>query len=190
MEETLDFIDLVQEMVLNPNLGSAIILFFTSFLNEMVAIFPYAVVLASQLFFLQGTVTTSMLVKLLVFVAVPVGIGASLGTLPLYTISYFGGKPAIERYRKYLRFDWRDVESVTARFKGAWYDEVIFFILRSVPILPSFPLSIAAGVVRMNFAPFFVLTTVGFIIRMMLTLIAVGIGVEGLSQLSVFLYTN
>lgn len=190
MGETPDFIEIVQEMVLDPNLGGAIILFFTSFLNELVAIFPYAVVLAGQLFFLEEGLQASLLAKLLVFVALPVGIGSTLGVIPVYALAYFGGKPAIEKFHKYLRFSWNDVEKVGHRFKGAWYDEVIFLLLRSIPLLPSLPINIAAGVLRMRFAPYFVLTLVGFIIRMMLSLLVVGIGVHGLSQFMVFFYTN
>jgi len=190
MEQTTDFIDLVEELVLNPNLGSAIILFFTSFLNELVAIFPYAVVLAGQLIFLEGDLSTAFLTKLLMFVAVPVGIGSTLGVIPVYALAYFGGKPAIEKLEMHLRFSWNDVEKVSKRFTGQWYDEVIFLLLRSIPILPSLPLSVAAGVLRMRFAPYLVLSLVGFIVRMMLSLLVVGVGVHGLSQFFIFFYTN
>jgi membrane protein YqaA with SNARE-associated domain len=185
MEETSDFIKIVQEIVLNPNLGSAIILFFTSFLNELTAILPYAVVLAGQLVFLEGEFSTAFLAKLLVFVAVPVGVGSALGVIPVYALSYF-----VEKFQKYLRFSWHDVEKVSRRFTGEWYDDVIFLLLRSIPILPSLPLSIAAGFLRMRFAPYLVLSLAGFIIRMMLSLMVVGFGVHGLSRIVVFFYTN
>ena len=190
MENTVEFLDLVQEMVLSPNFGSAMVLFFTSFLNELIAIFPYAVVLAGQLVFLEGELSTALLAKLLVFVALPVGIGSALGVIPVYVLAYFGGKPAIEKFHKYLKFSWEDVEKVSKRFTGEWYDEVIFLLLRCIPILPSLPLSIVAGVLRMRFAPYIVLTLVGFIIRMMLSLLVVGVGVHGLSQFLIFFYTN
>lgn len=190
MEHTIGFLDVVQDMVLQPNFGSALILLFTSFLNELIAIFPYAVVLAGQLVFLEGDLSTAVLAKLLVFVALPVGIGSALGVIPIYVLSYFGGKPAIQKFQRYLKFSWSDVEKVSNRFTGEWYDEVIFLLLRSIPILPSLPLSIVAGIIRMRFVPYFVLSLVGFIIRMMLTLLVVGVGVHGLSQFLIFFYTN
>ena len=190
MDQTLDFIKIIQDVVLNPNLGSALILFFLSLVNEIVAVIPYALVLSGQLLFLEDSLNIAMLTKLLVFVAVPVGVGSAIGSLPVYVLAYFGGKPLIEKYHKYLHFSWRDVEKMGAHFKGEWYDEIIFLILRSVPILPSFPISIAVGILRMRFLPYMVLTTVGFIIRMMLTLLIVGVGVETLSRFLIFLYTN
>lgn len=182
MEISSNFVQIVQDVVLNPNSGSAAVLFFSSFLNELVAIFPYAVILAGQLFFLKDPFSVALMTKLLVFVALPVGIGSSLGVLPVYAVTYFGGKPAINKFQKYLRFSWRDVERVNERFKGQWYDEVLFLLLRTIPVVPSFPVSIAAGIMRMRFLPYFFLTTLGFIIRMMLTLLVVGIGMQSLSQ--------
>jgi uncharacterized membrane protein YdjX (TVP38/TMEM64 family) len=51
-----------------------------------------------------------------------------------------------------------------------------------VPVLPSIPLDIAGGILRMPFMPFFVLTAVGSVVRMMLTLLVVGMSLAGLSQ--------
>lgn len=190
MESSLDFIQVVQNVVLNPDLGSAIVLFFLSFLNEIIAILPFAVVLGGQLVFLDGFLTFSLLTKLLIFVAIPVGIGSSLGAIPMYALAYFGGRPMINRFDKYLRFNWADVEKVHSRFKGEWYDEVVFLLLRCIPILPSLPVNVAAGILRMSFWHYLVLTIIGFIIRMILTLLVVGLGIESLSNFLLFLYTS
>lgn len=180
----------VQDMVLNPNLDNSIILFFSSFLNELLGLFPYAVVLSGQLVFLDGSISTALFSKLFVFVAIPVGVGSALGTIPVYLISYIGGKPAIHKWGRHLRFSWSDVEKVNSRFSGAWYDELVFLLLRCLPVLPSLPLNIAAGVLRMRFLPYLILTTVGFTIRMILTLLIVGLGTESLSSWLSFLYNG
>lgn len=181
-DQSLSFIKVVQDVVLDPNLSNATALFFASFLNELIALFPFAVVLAGQLLFIEHSFSIAMIAKLLVYVALPVGLGSSLGVLPIYILTYFGGKPAINKLQKYLRFSWHDVEKVQKRFKGEWYDEILFLALRVIPVLPSFPVSIAAGILRMKFMPYLVLTTVGFIIRMMLTLLVIGMGMQSLSQ--------
>ena len=190
MGDYFDFVKLVQDVVLDPQMASALPLALISFVNELLAVFPYVVVLAGQLFFLQDSLTVAMLAKLLVFVAVPVGLGGTLGVIPLYFLSYYGGKPIINKYHKYLRFKWEDVEKVNGYFRGRWYDEVVFLILRTIPVFPSFPVTIAAGVLRMRFMPYLVLTMVGLIVRMMLTLLIVGVGVESLSQIVSLLYTD
>ncbi len=190
MEQTLDFIRVVQQVVLNPTFGSAIALFFVSFLNEFLVVLPYAVILAGQLFFLDDPLTLAFVSKLFIFVALPVGVGAALGCVPVYVLSYYGGRPLINRFQKYLRFSWHDVEKLSRHFRGERYDDIVFLLLRSIPILPSLPLNVAAGVLRMPFMSYFVLTAVGFIVRMMLTLLIVGLGIESLSNFLIFLYTD
>lgn len=190
MEQVLNFIQITQDVILRPDFASAVILFWIAFVNELIAIFPYTLVLSGQLIFFDGLLSWAFLAKLLVFVAVPVALGSTTSSLIFYVLAYFGGKPAIEKFHNYLHFSWSDVEKVSARFKGAWYDEVIFLILRSMPILPSLPLDVMAGILRMRFWPYFVLTLVGFTIRMMLTLLIVGVGIGDLSQWVFFLYNH
>jgi len=178
-----DFVQAVHSVVTDPGVGSVLPLFISSFLNDLIGIFPYALALAGQLLFLKGAFSVALAAKLLVFVAVPVGLGSAFGSIPLYYLAYFGGRPVVNKFQKYLRFKWEDVEKVSHTMRGTRYDEVIFLLLRSVPILPSIPMDLAGGLFRMGFMPFFVLTAVGSIIRMMITLLVVGLSIHGLSQL-------
>lgn len=190
MQELVSYLHLINNVVLQPDFNSAVIIFLFSFVNELVGVFPYALVLAGQLIFLNDSLTLGLLAKILVFVSVPVGLGSTFGTFLIYGISYYGGKPAVRKLQRYVKFSWNDIENVSARFKGVWYDEIIFFILRCIPVIPSFPLTIVAGFFRMRFVPYFVLTAVGLTIRMMLTLIIIGVGIGGLSELLLLLYNN
>lgn len=183
LAHSVNFVQAVQNVVLDPSLNSAWPLFLLSFFNDLIGVFPFALVLAGQLLFLEGTFNVALAAKLLVFVALPVGLGSALASIPAYALTYLGGKPVIEKYHKFFHFSWKDVEKVNSYFKGSWYDEAIFLALRCAPILPSLPLNIAAGILRMRFWPFFFLTAVGAVVRMMITLILVGMGVLGLSQI-------
>ena len=182
MELSFNFVQAVQDMVLKPDFTSAIIILWSSFLNELVAVFPYALVLSGQLLFLKGSFSIAFIAKLFVFVAVPVGVGTTLGTLPAYGLSYFGGKPAIEKFGKYFRLSWTDVEKVESKFRGVWYDEIIFLAIQSTPLLPFLPVSVAAGILRMHLLPYVVLTFTGATIRMMIMFAFVGLGAETLAQ--------
>jgi len=183
MEESLNIIYSVQNLILDPGKASILPLFISSLLNDILGLLPFSLVLAGQLANLSGEFNVPLLAKLLVFVSVPVGIGSAIGCLPVYAASYFGGKPLISQSQKLLRFSWADVEKVSRNFKGLWYDEVIFLLLRAIPILPSMPLNIAAGIIRMRPWPFWFLTAVGSIIRMMLTLLVVGFSLWGIINL-------
>ncbi len=151
----LHFVEAVKGVVIDPSIGSVLPLFLFSFLNDLVGIFPFALALAGQLIFLKGAFTLALSAKLLVFVAVPVGLGSAFGSLPLYALAYFGGKPAINKWHRFFRFSWQDVERVSQYFKGSWYDEIIF-LLGVVRKLSNYaasrkytmPAEIAAGLVK------------------------------------------
>lgn len=181
MELSSNFIQIIQNVVLHPNLASALALLFLSIVNELAVFLPSAVILSGQLLFLQGPLSIAVFIKLLLFVAIPVGIGAAIGSSLVYGLAYFGGKPAIEKFGKYLHLSWQDIEKVESKFKGSWYDEILFLVLRMIPLLPSFPVSAAAGVLQMSPAPYFALTAVGLTLRMMIMFVFVGLGMGALA---------
>ncbi len=178
----IDLLTAATELVTEPGPASIWPLFLASFLNDLIGLFPFALVLAGQLAFLKGLFTLTLAAKLLLFVALPVGIGAAVGSIPFYVLSYVGGKALIVKYGKYFRVNWEKVEQTKHYFQGTHYDEVVFFVLRCLPVLPSIPLDLGAGVIRMPFARFLILTTVGSVLRMMITLLVVGLSLRGLSQ--------
>lgn len=181
MELSSNFVQVIQDIVLKPDFTSAVALFWLSFLNELVAILPYVVLVSGQLLFMQDGSFLALIPKLFLFIALPAGIGGATGSLLIYGLSYFGGKPAIDKFKKYLWFSWDDIDRINRYFKGVWYDELIFLALRSVPILPPLPVNIAAGVLRMSPVRYFFLTVLGFTIRMMIMLLFVGLGVSALA---------
>lgn len=181
MELPPDFFQVIQDIVLKPDIGSAFLVFWFSFLNELLAIFPYVAVISGQILFLDSDLTIPVLSKLLLLIALPAGVGGALGSFLTYGITYIGGKPMIEKFGKYIRVSWNDVEKVTKRFQGAWYDEIVFLLLRSIPVLPPLPINVAAGVLRMPPLKYFILTFVAFTIRMMVMFIFMALGAEVLS---------
>jgi len=188
MEQLLELIRSLQNIILNPDLGGAVSLFLVSAVNEITGIFPLAVVLSGQLAFLEGPMPSGFIIKTIFFVVVPVAVGSALGTLPVYVLAYYGGRRAVNYLGRYLHLDWQDVERVSARFRGEWYDEIIFLIFRSMPFMPALPINIAAGILRYNFVSYLILTLIGFSLRMILTLILIGFGIVSLSKLLIFIY--
>ena len=182
MELSANFVQIIQDAVLRPDFASAFGIFIASFVNELFAVLPYNVILSGPLFFLEESFSVVFVIQLFLFVAVPVGFGTALGSLLTYGLAYFGGKPAIEKFGKYVRLSWESVEKVGSKFQGVWYDEVLFLTLRSPPLLPSLPINAAAGILRMRLPRYIVLTILGAIIRMMIMFMLVGLGMSTLAQ--------
>src|SRR6185503_19413323 len=88
------------------------------------------------------------LTPILVQIVLPGAIASTLGAYIGYAIGYYGGKPMVDRWERFLGFSWRDVEALERRFQGGQIITSIFF-LRALPIFPLSVISAAAGLLRL-----------------------------------------
>lgn len=72
---------------------------------------------------------------------------------------------AIPRFGKYIGVRHDDLEHFGAHFKGTWKDDMILLILRSIPVMPSTPVSLVCGILKINLRTFLVATYLGFYVR-------------------------
>jgi membrane protein DedA with SNARE-associated domain len=85
-------------------------------------------------------------------------LGEVLGSLAGYSIGYFGGRPIVDRWGKYLLLTHKDLDRAEA-----WFDrhgEPLVLFGRFIPLIRSF-VSFAAGLAEMAFAKFVVFTVIG-----------------------------
>ncbi len=86
------------------------------------------------------------------------GLGCLLGSVASYALGAWGGRPFLEKYGRYILITPHDLEKADQWFSrwGDWAS----FISRLLPIVRTF-ISLPAGVVRVNFTRFGILTFVG-----------------------------
>lgn len=72
---------------------------------------------------------------------------------------------AVPRFGKYIGVKHEDIELFGEHFKGSWKDELILLVIRSIPVMPSTPISLLCGILKINLRTFFVATYIGFYIR-------------------------
>ncbi len=85
-------------------------------------------------------------------------LGSITGSLISYAMGYYGGKPFINKFGKYLLLDAHDLE-ITERF-FAKSGELTIFISRFIPVIRHL-ISIPAGMGKMNIWKFIVYTILG-----------------------------
>jgi membrane protein DedA with SNARE-associated domain len=97
-------------------------------------------------------------------IVVPGSIASTLGSLIGYGIGYWGGKPVVERARRFLGFGWDDVQAMERRLSARNGGPVIF-LLRALPIVPLSLISIAGGLIRWPIGAFIGWTFLGSVPR-------------------------
>ena len=104
------------------------------------------------------------LLPILLQIVLPGAIASTLGAYIGYAIGYFGGKPMVDRWQRFLGFSWKDVETLERRFQSGQVNTLIFF-LRALPIFPLSVISAAAGLLRLPIGQFSLWTFYGTIPR-------------------------
>ena len=87
--------------------------------------------------------------------------GEVLGALAGYLIGYFGGRPLVDRFGKYVLLTHKDLDRAEA-----WFDrhgEPLVLFGRFIPLLRSF-VSFAAGLAEMKVAKFLIFTVIGCVV--------------------------
>lgn len=84
--------------------------------------------------------------------------GCVVGSVIAYWIGYYGGRPAIEKYGRYLLISRQDLDMAERFFEK--YGNWAVFVSRLLPVVRTF-ISLPVGVARMKFWPFVVYTFLG-----------------------------
>jgi membrane protein DedA with SNARE-associated domain len=94
----------------------------------------------------------------LVLVTLAGTVGATLGALVAYAIGYYGGRPLLERWGRFLRITPADLDRTDAFF--ARHGTKAAFFGRLIPVVRSL-VSFAAGIAHMPLVPFVTFTALG-----------------------------
>lgn len=101
--------------------------------------------------------------------ALPFAIGSTIGSTIVYLIAWYGGKYLIDKFHKWLGIDWEDIEGIQKKyFTGKSTDEILIFVFRAIPMIPSVLVSAVCGVIRTKPISFYLFTFLGLLVRGML----------------------
>ncbi len=87
-------------------------------------------------------------------------IGGVLAQLFLYWLGYYGGRPVVEKYGKYILISKKHLDVSEQWFNR--YGTVVIFAARFIPVVRH-AISIPAGIAKMGFWRFTILTTLAVI---------------------------
>lgn len=141
--------------------------FLGSIVEEIIAPIPSTlVIMGTSFIILKGTVISPETVfSLFVNVVLPASVGVTIGSLLIYTLAYYLGKELIDRLGKYLGVSWENIEKAQSKFEESRSDEVVLFIVRALPVVPSIAINVFCGFVRYDLKKFVVITFLGTLVR-------------------------
>lgn len=127
--------------------------------STLVVLFGGFFLIPEDVTFLQAAIEVSYKVML------PASVGMAIGSLFPYYIAKIGEKVAVDRFGKLLQVDWAMVEKAQKYFEEKKSDELMLFIARAVPVIPSVVIAVFCGLIRMNVRTFIIYSFLGSLIR-------------------------
>jgi membrane protein DedA with SNARE-associated domain len=94
----------------------------------------------------------------LFWVATAGALGCNIGSAVAYWVGYVGGRPAVERWGRYVLLDVAELDLVERYFQR--YGALTVFVCRLLPVVRTF-IALPAGIARMNQTKFHIYTFLG-----------------------------
>ena len=144
--------------------------FSAGFLEEIIWLVPSSLIQMSFGFLLFQNVPLSFesLGLLFVSVAIPASLGVTLGTLPFYFLAYYGGRPLLDRYGKYIGLRQTLLQKTYLFLEKKKLEQKALFIARMIPVIPSTTTTLLFGIIRIHLGPYLLYTFLGTLIRVMI----------------------
>lgn len=107
----------------------------------------------------------NILWQIITRVSLPYSIGAVIGTGLVFFIAYYGGRPLLDKFGKYIGISWKLIEKVRADFQKTIADELFILIAVIIPVVPVSLISAFSGGFRFKPVKFFPIMFLALIIR-------------------------
>lgn len=101
----------------------------------------------------------------LIYLAVIGSLAKTVASYVVYVVSDKAENLVLGKFGKFLGVSHKEVEKLGSQLSGGWKDDLIMLALRAIPIIPTAPVSIISGLLKINLVTFFWTTTVGYTIR-------------------------
>lgn len=121
---------------------------------------PLVMTLAGSLAASSGQTVTYLL-----WLALVGALGKTLGSYIIYVLADKGENLVLGKFGKFLGVSHKEVEAIGKHLNKGWRDDVVIFLLRAIPIIPTAPVSIVAGLIRLNLRTYLVSTFFGTLVR-------------------------
>ena len=133
-----------------------------AFVEEIVAPIPSPLVML-----LAGSISASQDNSLgfLFLLAIIGAFSKTIGSLIIYVIADKAEDVVIDKFGKFLGVSHSDTEGLGKFFSKGRRDDLAVFILRAVPIMPTAPVSVIAGLIKLDLKTYLLSTFMGLVVR-------------------------
>ncbi len=149
--------------------------FLGALIEEIIAPIPSPFVMAAVG---SAAFAQSKSVIFLLWLAFLGAVGKTLGAWVLYAAADKLEDIVVGKFGRLLGVSHKEVEGIGKHFSGGMKDDIVLFILRALPIIPSSPISVVCGIIKIRLQTYLLSTLAGNFFR---NLIYIYFGYAGIS---------
>jgi len=101
----------------------------------------------------------------LVFLALTGSIGKTIGAYVIYFIADKAENVVIEKFGKFIGVNQKDVERISSKLNSGTRDDLVLSLLRAIPIVPTAPVSVVCGLIKIRLKTYLTATFLGTLVR-------------------------
>lgn len=131
-------------------------------LEEIIAPIPSPLVMT-----LAGSLASSARLPLsyLLYLAIIGSLAKTAASYIVYVVSDKAEDLVLTKFGKFVGVSHKEVEKFGAQLSGGWTDNLVMLALRAIPIIPTAPVSIIAGLLKLDVVTFLWTTVIGYAVR-------------------------
>ena len=133
-----------------------------AFLEELIAPIPSPFVMTTAAVLAQVQNYNPAQIGFLILLAT---IAKTASSYAVYVISDKAEDIVIGRFGKYFGISHRHIESLGKLLTKTWFDDLLLFLARAIPVVPTFPISVGAGVIKYSVRSYVITTFLGTLVR-------------------------
>lgn len=133
-----------------------------AFLEELIAPIPSPFVMTTAAVLAQVQNYNVAQIGFLVLLA---SVAKTLSSYAVYVVSDKAEDIVIGKFGRYFGISHKHIESLGKLLTKTWLDDVLLFLARALPFVPTFPISVGAGVIKYNVRSYVAMTLLGTVIR-------------------------
>lgn len=105
------------------------------------------------------------IIRMFLAIVIPAALASTIGSFFTYGIGYYGGRPFINRFQKFLGVSWLEIEKTEKKLEKGKKTWTTIAVLRAIPFFPIAFVSLTSGVLRLSWKKYAVATFIGSIPR-------------------------
>lgn len=134
-------------------------------IEEVIVPIPSPIIpMAAGFIIIEASTIPAAMLQAFFVIALPASVASVISSYFVFGVAFYGGKPILEKYGRYLDLSWEEVQHFERHFESE-REKYYVALFRAIPIVPLSLVSGSAGLFRMDWKQYGIWSFMGMMPR-------------------------